>query len=105
MESSPEHDKQGSYKEKAAIKWNVNDLLAWIKDQRPNLLCNVKSEKLRKADVTGEVFLSCAGDRDFFENHCMLPPGTAVILAKLSEELAERETAGIKSKLLIMHTT
>ena len=49
MESSPEHDpKQASYKEKAAIEWNVNDLLAWIKDKRPNLLCDVKSQDAKQ---------------------------------------------------------
>jgi len=101
MESSPEHDpKQASYKEKAAIKWNVNDLLAWIKEKRPNLLCDVKSEKLRKAEVTGELFLGYAGEVEFFRNVFMLSPGTSFILAKLAKELAEGETAVIKSKLL-----
>ena len=101
MEASPEHDpKQGSYKEKAAIKWNVNDLLGWIGEERPNLLCDVKRKKLRKADVTGEVFLGYAGNVEFFRDTCKLPPGTSFILAKLAKELAEGETAVIESKLL-----
>ena len=97
----PEHtSKQASYKGKAAIEWNVNDLLAWIKDKRPDLLDDEHSEKLRKAEISGEVFLACAGDRELFKNGCKLPPGTAVVLANLSRELAEEEAAGIKGGLL-----
>jgi hypothetical protein len=101
MDHFPEHTpKQASYKEKAAIEWNVNDLLAWIEDKRPALLDDDKSEKLRNAEISGEVFLTCAGDKEFFKSDCKLPPGTAVVLANLSRELAEEEAAGIKSKLL-----
>jgi hypothetical protein len=101
MDHFPEHTpKQASYKEKAAIEWNVNDLLAWIEDKRPDLLDDDESEKLRKAKISGEVFLTCAGDREFFKSDCQLPPGTAVVLANLSRELAEEEAAGIKGKLL-----
>lgn len=93
MDPLPEHTpKQASYKEKAAIKWNVNDLLAWIEDKEPNLLDDDKSEKLRKAEISGKVFLACAGDREFFQNDCKLPPGPALMLANLSRELAEEES-------------
>jgi hypothetical protein len=108
MNPPPEHTpKQASYKEKAEVDWNVNDLLAWIKDKRPNLLDDDKSEKLRKAEMSGEVFLACAGDWEAFQKGCNLPFGTCVILADLAKELAGGETAGMKSKLLsfIMHTT
>jgi hypothetical protein len=102
MEPFPEHTpKQASYKEKAAIKWNANDLLAWIKDKRPDLLDDDDDvEAFKKARISGEVFLTCAGDKEFFKNDCKLPPGTAVVLANLSRELAEEEAPGIKSKLL-----
>ncbi|KIX08519.1 uncharacterized protein Z518_03175 [Rhinocladiella mackenziei CBS 650.93] len=97
MEPLPEYTpKQASYKEKAAIRWNVNDLLAWIKDKRPDLLDNDGSEKLRKAETSGEVFLACAGNREFYRNDCKLPLGTAAVLANLSRELAEEEAAGIQ---------
>ena len=72
----PEHTpKQASYKEKAPIEWNVNDLLAWIKGKRPDLLDDDKSEKLRKAEISGEVFLACAGDKEFFKNDASYLPG------------------------------
>ena len=97
--SLPEHTpKQASYKEKATIEWNVDDLVGWIKEKRPHLLNDDKIEKLRTAEITGEVFLD--RDKEFFKNKCKLPPGTAVVLANLSRELAEEEAAGIKSKLL-----
>jgi len=91
MEPLPDTPKQASYKEKAAIKWNVNDLLAWIKDKRPDLLDDEDSEKLRKAEMSGEAFLAWAGDRVFFKNGCDLRPGPAAVLADLSRKLAEEE--------------
>jgi hypothetical protein len=93
MDSVPEHNpKQVSYKKTAAIEWNVNDLLAWIKDKRPDLLDDDESEKLRKAKISGEVFLDRDVDKEFFEKNCKLPPGTAFLLAKLSRELAKEDS-------------
>jgi hypothetical protein len=93
MDSVPEHNpKQASYKKTLAIEWNVNDLLAWIKDKRPDLLDDDESEKLRKAKISGEVFLDRDADKEFFEKNCKLPPGTAFLLAKLSRELAKEDS-------------
>ena len=90
MEPFPEHTpKQASYKEKATTEWNVDDLVGWIKEKRPHLLDIDESEKLRTAEISGKVFLACAGDKEFFKNDCELPPGTAVVLANLSRELAK----------------
>jgi len=100
MESSPEHDpKQASYKEKAAIEWNVNDLLAWIEDERPNLLEEGDRKELKTARISGRVFLKQAGNAEFFKKECKLPIGPSRELADLTEELAE--TTAIKSKLYL----
>lgn len=84
--------KQASYKEKATTEWNVDDLVGWIKEKLPHLLDDDEIEKLRTAEITGEVFLICAGDREFFKNDCKLPAGTAVMLANLSRELAKEDS-------------
>jgi hypothetical protein len=90
MDSFPEHTpKQASYKEKATTEWNVDDLVGWIKEMRPHLLNDDKIEKLRTAEITGEVFLDRDVDREFFQNKCKLSVGTAVVLANLSRELAK----------------
>ena len=101
MDPHQEHTpKQASHKSKAAIKWNVSDLLAWIEEKRPGLLEEDDCEKLRTARISGEVFLGCASDIGFFQNACRLPPGTSFMLAKLATELAKEGTAGAKGKLL-----
>jgi hypothetical protein len=93
MDSFPEHTpKQASYKEKATTEWNVDDLVGWIKEKRPHLLNDDKIEKLRKAEVSGDAFLACAGDKEFFQNDCNLPPGPAAVLANLSRELAKEDS-------------
>ena len=98
MEPLPEHTpKQASYKEKAAIKWNVNDLLAWIKDKRPDLLDDEDCETLRKEKMSGEVFWRYAGNWEFFRKGYNLSTGTAGMLADLATELVEEEK---RSKLL-----
>jgi len=102
MESSPEHDpKQASYKEKAAIEWNVNDLLAWIEDERPNLLEEGDRKELKTARISGKVFLKQAGNAEFFKKKCKLPIGPSIELADLAEDLAEDLAAAIKSKLYL----
>jgi hypothetical protein len=93
MDHFPEHTpKQASYKEKAAIEWNVNDLLAWIEDKRSGLLDDDKSEKLRKAEIKGEDFLAAAGNWEFFQNGCNIPAGPSMALANLSRELAKEDS-------------
>ena len=98
MEPLPEHTpKQASYKEKAASEWDLNDLLAWIKDKRPDLLDDEDSEKLRKEKMSGEVFLRYAGNWEFFRKGYNLSTSTAGMLANLATELVEEEK---RSKLL-----
>jgi hypothetical protein len=92
MDPFPEHTpKQASYKEKATTEWNVDDLVGWIKEKRPHLLNDDKIEKLRTAEITGDVFLDRDVDREFFENKCKLSVGIAVVLANLSRELAKED--------------
>jgi hypothetical protein len=88
-------------------KWNVDDLLEWIKQRQPDLLEDDDLKKLKDARVSGQAFLISAGNVEFFEKRCKLPPGTSVILANLAREIAGGEIAGIKSKLFFhtMHTT
>ena len=80
----------------------MDELLEWIKDKRPTLLHNDENrlKKFREAEIIGQVFLTCVGDRDFFQKECNLPAGPSVVLAILSRELAEGEAVSIKSKLL-----
>ena len=96
MDSSPQlSTKQASHKEKATTEWNVDDLLGWIDEKRPHMLEDDDRENLRLARISGEVFLTFAGNIEFFENKCKLPVGIAVVLANLSRELAK-----VDSKLL-----
>jgi len=93
MDSSPQHStKQASYKEKATIEWNVDDLLGWIDEKRPHVLEDGDRKKLRLARISGEVFLTYAGNMEFFENKCKLPVGIAVMLANLSGKLAKEDS-------------
>jgi hypothetical protein len=93
MDPFPEHTpKQASYKEKATTEWNVDDLVGWIKEKQPHLLNDDKIEKLRTAEITGEVFLDDNVDSKFFENKCKLSVGTAAVLANLSRELAKEDS-------------
>jgi hypothetical protein len=100
MDPSPEYTpKQASYR-KLAIEWDVDELLGWIQHKRPNLLTGDKLEIFKAADISGEVFLTYAGDMHFFKNECELPVGTSVVLANLAKEIAEGEAVGVKSTSL-----
>jgi hypothetical protein len=91
MNSFPEHTpEQASCKEKATTEWNEEDLVEWIKDRRPRLLNDDKIEKLRTAEITGEVFLD--RDEEFFENKCKLSVEAAAMLATLSKELTKEHS-------------
>lgn len=92
MELLLEHEpKQASYKGKAAIEWNVDDLLAWIIGKRPKLLNIKEIDIFREANVSGEAFLHKSGDEAFFRDICKLSPGTAVVLALLPRRLVAEE--------------
>jgi ABC-type ATPase with predicted acetyltransferase domain len=81
---------------------DVIDLLAWIKENRPEMLKVAHLNKLQAEEITGNDFLDHAGDVEFFNNSCGLPAGPSNRLSNLARELAEAggETAGIKSKPL-----
>jgi len=83
-------------------EWDVDKLLDWIKEYRPNLVKVGQLEKLKAADISGDVFLNHASDMRFFKNECGLTAGASDRLANLASEFAEAggETAVIKSKLL-----
>ena len=89
--------KQASHT-KPAIEWSVGELIDWIQQERRTPLSEDTRKKLREAEVTGKAFLSCDGDKNFFKDDCGIPAGTAVVLAKLSKELAKEH-----SKLLSFH--
>jgi len=88
MDPSPEHIPKQASHTKPAIEWDVDELLEWIQDKRPNLLDDADRETLRKARISGEDFLDLAGNFEFFQNACKLPPGPSYRLAKLATELS-----------------
>jgi len=105
MEPIPEHDsKQASQAEPTAEDindWDNDKMFEWIKEKRGKVLNNDKLEKLKNAEITGEMFWTYAGDMHYFKNECNLPNSISVMLANLSGEFKERVTAGIKSKFTI----
>jgi hypothetical protein len=88
MDPSPEHIPKQASHTKPAIEWDVDELLEWIQQKRPNLLTGDKLEIFKAAEISGEAFLTFAGDMQFFKNECKLPVGTSVVLAKLATELS-----------------
>jgi hypothetical protein len=81
-------------------EWNEDKLLEWIQQRRPNQFKDDDLKKLKEARISGPAFLIYAGDEQFFEERCNLSIGTSVMLANLAGEIAGRENAGIKNKLL-----
>jgi len=65
------------------------------------VLNNDRLEKLKNAEITGEVFLNYAGDENSFQSQCTLPLSISVMLANLSRPYVGWKTAGIKSKFTI----
>ena len=105
MEPIPEHDsKQASQAEPTVEqmkRWKEDQLLQWIIEKRKETLDDGKIQKLKEAEITGEMFWTYAGDMHYFKNECNLPNSISVMLANLSGEFKERVTAGIKSKFTI----
>jgi hypothetical protein len=85
--------------------WNVDTLLEWIKDNKQDLLRDEDIEKFKTARISGQTLLKNAGNTDFFENNCRLPPGTSSDLADLAKELADpaTETNDRKSKYYLSY--
>lgn len=95
MEPFPEHNsKQASRTEPKTEdinEWDVNQLLGWIQQKKTQLLTPDDVEILRKARISGEVFVTRAGDTEFFEKRCKLPVGVAVELANLWRKVVEQK--------------
>ena len=69
-------------------EWDTNDqLLNWIQEVQPKLLRGQNIENFKAAEISGDVFLTLAGDVDFFRSQCNLPPGPSKGLANLVEEM------------------
>ena len=77
--------------------WDAEELLEWIKENRPKLLKGDKLEEFEAKDISGDVFLDHAGDIKFFEEECNLPIGTSERLAKLASEVIGKQNMGITS--------
>ena len=73
-------------------EWDGDELLKWVRDNRPKALKGDKLEKFKAADIDGATFLKFAGKMEFFLEKCNLPSGTSVRLADLASEMAA--TAG-----------
>jgi hypothetical protein len=68
-------------------EWNKDKLLKWIQQERPKLLDDDDVEKFEAAKISGDVFLTLAGDVDSFKSQCNLPFGPSKGLANLAEEM------------------
>jgi hypothetical protein len=68
------------------IKWDKNDLLKWIHQERPGLLKDDNLTKFGDAFINKNVFVNHAGDVEFFKSECGLPIGISESLAKLAWE-------------------
>jgi hypothetical protein len=100
----PEHDPKQANQAEPTIEmvkdWDSAKLFKWIQQYRPKLLQGNNLEKFNAAGISGDDFMDLAGNAEFFENKCNITSVTSTRLAKLAEEMAGREVAGIKSKLL-----
>jgi len=68
MDPLPEHIPKQASHTKPAIEWGADEQLKWIQHKRPNLLTGDKLEIFKAADISGEVFLECVGNVEFFQN-------------------------------------
>jgi hypothetical protein len=91
MDTPPERNPKQASHPGPAMKWDMDTLSGWIRQKQNPLITDDDLQILKEKKVNGEVFLSCAGDRSFFEGSCGLLPGPAVVLANLSRELAKEE--------------
>jgi hypothetical protein len=71
--------------------WNANQLLEWIQQNLTSPLDKEDKRLFLKAKINGEVFLSHAGDIDWFENKCKMPVGTSESLANLAGKITGRK--------------
>lgn len=84
--------------------WNVDKLLEWIKQKKPDMLKDEDAKKFRAERISGQAFLKHAGNTDFFQN-CHLSTRTSSNLASLAKELANprTETNDKKSKYYLSY--
>ena len=76
-----------------------DELLQWIQQKEPKLIRGENIQKFKEAAITGRSFLNHAGDVDFFERKCRLPPVLSDDLADLASEII-----GKKSKYYLHYT-
>ena len=104
MATPPEHNPKQAGQATPTVekvkKWDYKELLQWIQQNEPIPLTGNNLENFKEAHIPGQVFLKYAGNAEFFEKKCRLSIGPSETLAGLAAEIMERETAGIKSKLL-----
>src|SRR5271168_3883275 len=66
--------------------WDAEGLLQWIQQKKPTLLSGNTLKKFRAVFISGNAFLDHAGDADWFQINCKLPPGISYDLADLARE-------------------
>ena len=79
---------------------DADQLLNWIQQHQPTLLQGGNIDKFKEAEISERAFLIAADNVEFIRKECNLPAGPSLELPRLASELAERETAVAKSKLL-----
>ena len=76
--------------------WDAEELLEWIKENRPQLLRGDTLKKFKAEEVSGEVFLRHACNLKFFKEGCKLPAGPSDGLAYLASEIIGKQSMGTK---------
>jgi hypothetical protein len=82
-------------------EWDEDKLIRWIQRKSPNLLKCERLKKFKAAEISGKLFLSLAGNMEFFEKKCHLPVGSSQELADLASEIAGGETSKLLSFIYI----
>jgi hypothetical protein len=78
-------------------EWDEDELIRWIQLKSPNLLKGERLKKFKAAEISGKLFLTLAGDMEFFKRECYLPSGPSKELADLASEVAGGKTSKLPS--------
>ncbi len=76
--------------------WDAEELLEWIKENRPKLLKGDTLERFKNTAIDGVLFLKHAGDETYFHEKHNLPLGTSERLADLASEIIGKQSMGTK---------